>query len=1633
MRTKTKPITDTNIFGSSILVTLCFFTLVLFLSSCDQGQQPSNQTISVSPENSNVAKKIWLINADGDTIPTGKPIVIQGIRIEHDSLKKPEVIRLTKKPSVQSAPSNERIMGPPKITALKTPIRSFTPGEDTFALPKEIEVVGTIQLATQTPAVPALPPHYKDAATHNIQYLDVDRGLLSSYVMSMIEDRQGSLWFGTLEGLSQYDGSTFTHYTVAEGLSHSRVFSLLEDRDGYIWIGTEEGLNRYDGKNFIHYTDKNGLQNIPIWTLLEDSNGDMWIGYRDKGISLYDGRHFYHYGEAQGLGEKPVYCMMQDRQGMLWFGTTGDGIYQFDGKTFHHITSRNGLSHNNVSSIIEDGLGNIWIATDRGVDKYDGKSFEHYNKNQGLLHNKIWSIHEDKKGNLWFGTYGYGVNRFDGKTISYFTTKHGLSDNYIKSIFEDSQRNIWFITAGGANRYSDISFNSYVIDPSDEKQPSVYSILENTDKDLWFSTENGLTKYTKGNHINTSVEQGLTASKIWSMYEDSSRGLWLGTDGAGIYHFNERRILVYGKSQGLNHDVVRCIEKDMNSTMWFGMRGGGLYSFDGNYFTHYSTAQGFNHDVLSCSYLDQKGNLWFGTDGGGLSKFDGQYFTHYTTNEGLSHNTVNCIAEDEEGTLWFGTLGGASRYDGNSFINYTTADGLSHNWIWSIIPDKKQNIWMSTQKGITLFAPLPQDSFENSDSGQKNYIATTFGKKDGLKRWDFEPSGCLDHENTLWFGSKAGLTYLNLDEFTLSSKPLDVRLNNLQIEQTFIEFNKMDDPDYVRNLPFGPQLKKSYDSIAPFQNYPQSLKLPYNLNHLTFHFNAIDWSAPHKIQYKYFMEGYDDSWSLPKAENKADYRNLSYDTYTFKVKAIGRGQNWSEPLEYCFTIDPPWWFTWWARVIYVLIGFLALYGYIQWRTRVHRKKLQTANRLNKRLQQVDKLKDQFLANTSHELRTPLQGIIGLSESLIGKVKDREQKEDLSMIISSGNRLSHLVNDLLDFSKLKNFDIELLRKPINIRVLTDIVLRNNAPTILNKELKLINAVPESLPPAFADENRLQQILFNLIGNAIKFTEKGQIKVSAKLMETTPGDADQMIQIVVEDSGIGIDEGYKESIFNEFEQGDGSSSRTYAGTGLGLSISKQLVELHGGQMWFESIPGKGSTFFFTLPAGSQELKSIVPIPKEINVVQLDDIPEDQPASDGHTFMEGDVRILIVDDERINQRVLKNHLADQGYHITKAMSGREALNAIENNPAYDLVLLDIMMPKMSGFEVCQEIRKKYLPSELPVIMVTAKNQINDIVQGLSYGANDYLPKPFYKEELLARIHTQLDLHRIFDVAGKFVPNEFLSSINRDRITEVKLGDHTEKEVTVLFSDIRDYTTLSETMTPEQNFRFVNAFNSRMVPIIKQHNGFINQFLGDSIMAIFPDDPKDALRAAIAMQHRLTEYNQKRENDGRQPVKMGLGFHTGHLIMGIIGDKTRMDAATISDTVNTASRIESLTKHYGVTILLSQDSLNKMGDTTEFNFRYLGNVQVKGKKDPVGIFECFDGDFKETKLKKKESADNFKTGLDYFFDREFPEAAAVFSRILKSNPDDRTAHLFLNKSSHLTVKGVPDDWTGVEIMKFK
>lgn len=742
---------------------------------------------------------------------------------------------------------------------------------------------------------------------------------------------------------------------------------------------------------------------------------------------------------------------------------------------------------------------------------------------------------------------------------------------------------------------------------------------------------------------------------------------------------------------------------------------------------------------------------------------------------------------------------------------------------------------------------------------------------------------------------------------------------------------------------------------------------------------------------------------------------------------------------------------------------------------------------NESLKRLDQLKDQFLANTSHELKTPLNGMIGIAESLLdgaaGNLTDL-QKQNIAMIASSSHRLTRLVNDILDFSKLQHQHLVLQRKALGIRASVDVVLALSRSLMGNQSLQLINNIPVDLPLVYADENRLQQILLNLVSNAIKFTEKGTITVSAELVaaESTESTSNvptsnvpTHLAIAIRDTGIGISNDRLAHIFEPFQQVE-NSAKSYGGTGLGLSITRNLVTLHQGKIWVESVLAEGSTFTFTLPlveslveslgekkedaksstektnyfpqhsqqkgakpAAKPELTQLRSLRQRAKlsttlakVFQAKNVLETTATAtlEARQLNPNKFNILVVDDEPINVQVLKNHLSLENYTVTQALNGAEALALInegqKNNKMFDLVVLDVMMPRMSGYEVCAKLREIHPAHELPVVMLTAKSQVSDLITGFQFGANDYMTKPFSKDELLTRIQSHLRLSKTSHSYGRFVPNEYLRFLEKESIVDVQLGDHVSKEMAVMFSDIRSFTTLSESMTPQENFDFVNAYLRQVSPVIRNQGGFIVKYLGDGMMAVFPQGTDDAVAAGVAKLRSVTEYNQRRQEKGFAPIAVGIGIHFGHMMVGMVGESARMQGDAFSDNVNLTARLESLTKLYGVSLVISDRALTLLSHPEKYQTRFLDRVIVKGRSEPIDLYHILDGEPDSMVEQLEHTQAAFSTGIFHYQAGDFLCAKDCFEQVLQQYPENKAAQVYCDRLDSL-IQTPPTNWNGV------
>ncbi|MDM8516853.1 ATP-binding protein, partial [Desulfobacterales bacterium HSG16] len=773
---------------------------------------------------------------------------------------------------------------------------------------------------------------------------------------------------------------------------------------------------------------------------------------------------------------------------------------------------------------------------------------------------------------------------------------------------------------------------------------------------------------------------------------------------------------------------------------------------------------------------DNPGILWI-VSSSGLEKFDKntEIFTHYIhapdDPASITPGAVWSVWDDGKGSLWASTFGGLSRFDKKTetFARYKhdpdNPDSIGFNKNSCVFEDSFGNFWVAGfENGM--------DKFDRKTGKFRH-----FNKKNGFPAVGINHTIQEDNDGNLWIGaSDIGLIKFNIE--TESVVTVYTKSDGLQDNAFWRSYKTKDGkmwfggggglnsfyPEDITDNPYVPPVMltsfRQGGEDADLGMAPEKLKevtLDWTANFFEFQFAALNYTRPEKNQYAYMLEGADEDWYYSGTNPFGRYSNIPGGSYILKLKGSNNDGIWNEEgASIRITVMPPPWKRPWAYALYLMATASLVFAFL----RHHKNKLEQQQtiaaqerRAAERLRQLDKVKDEFLANTSHELRTPLNGIVGIADSLmdgyLGQLTE-EQRYNLSLIATSGRRLNNLINDILDFSKLKHHELLLRTKPLDMRSVTDVVLALSRTSAGNKEIELVNEIEPDIPATQADEDRVQQILYNLVGNAVKFTDTGIVSVSAQVQG-------EYLAVTVSDTGIGIPEEKLDRIFESFEQADGSTSREYGGTGLGLAVTKNLVKLHGGQIRVESVPKKGSHFTFTLPISKGKAESlqaadilerdtpVAGISIQTKEIGYRETAEESAVTDvsPEDLCRGSLcRILVVDDEPVNLQVLKNQLTSAHYSVTLASGGREALDTVENAEEFDLVLLDVMMPGMSGYEVCRHLRNSYKPDELPVVMLTAKNRVEDLMAGFDAGGNDYLTKPFMKNELIARVKSHINM---------------------------------------------------------------------------------------------------------------------------------------------------------------------------------------------------------------------------------------------------------------------------------------------------
>ncbi len=948
-----------------------------------------------------------LINTMGDTVKTGSPTSLIGKPL---APFKPRMVTAGN-PTKTQVPTNVYAI-PKNLTTFPVDTVNLKKiklgqGDQSFVLKNSMGIVRTgvpipisgrkVKCIEPRP-VKALALRSKDNPTATIQYLDVGQGLNFSYISSILQDKRGILWFGIAEsGICKYDGKSFTNYTIKEGLTNNNVNCLFKDTNDNLWIGSEGGVTMFDGEEFTHYTEKEGLSNNSISAINQDRRGNFWF-CSPGGISKLAGKKITHYANKEGLPKGGVFSSIEDRNGNIWIGTYF-GAVRFDGYTFAYFNQKDGLTSDYVELILEDSKGNMWFASDNGgMSKYDGKKITRYSKKEGFSDLQISSILEDRIGNIWVGTTLGGAIKYDGKTFTQYSEREGLTKSGIRNMIEDKNGNIWMATqGGGVNKLSKTNFNHLIPNELFENS-KIRPIVKDKNGNLWMGSETGGIGKFDGKYLQYYTENdGLSSISQRAFLCDKKGNIWIGSENGDIIKFDGKRFANYFIADRIPTSKVFSIFEDKSGNIWFGKRGG-IIKFDGTIFTKYTEENGLSANTVYSIFQDKKGNLWFGTWGGGLSKYDGKQIIHYTEREGFFSKGVTSIEEDGEGNIWLGTLGtGICKFDGSTFSYYIQPGGQLSNNIWSMQKDSLGNFWFGTDKGLTLFVP---DSAKTQSLPTK-YTIHHFGLEDGLRALDFNlHSACIDDNNRIWWGTGKGVTSLDLNTRLVFNTPQSLGLSFIEINQQHYDF---------RNLPDSKRKNISFSHIGAFSNQPDGLKVSFDMNHFTFHFSAIEWSAPEKIKYSYRLIGLDDKWSKPDEESTADYRNLGYGNYEFQVKAIGESKLWTEPYTYLFTIQPAWWQTLGFKAILILLGAFLLFYFSQL---IVKARLRKQRALMEKQLAVELERQRISSEMHDDIGAGLSGIRLLTEVAKQQSKDAQSLSELEKIYNSVGDVAERMREVI---------------------------------------------------------------------------------------------------------------------------------------------------------------------------------------------------------------------------------------------------------------------------------------------------------------------------------------------------------------------------------------------------------------------------------------------------------------------------------------------------------------------------------------------------------------------------------------------------------------------------------------------
>lgn len=1180
------------------------------------------------------------------------------------------------------------------------------------------------------------------------------------------------------------------HLGLKDGLSNNFVTDITQDRHGYIWIGTEAGLNRFDGESFKVFSEKNTpLKGNSINALFYDTETDrLWIGSK-KGLDVFDCKtqKFESVDLPEGIGnvnivdfvrasdggifivnhynfilhydtEKRIFSVLREKDlpgvptsfrsiaddgnGNIYLGHANYGFSVVNLKTkktenYVHIPGDGrSLPGNTVRSILIDRFKNIWVGTDHGLAVFnpltrDFSTFTHDDPSHEASGNhNVYSITESDDGLLWIGCDIGGISILDLRDLSFsnserlrFMTlpsdgdRNGISSVNVRSTFQDSYGNMWI-----GNYSEGLDFISrtqpefnvlpYFMKKDNRiKEKPVWCVHTDSDGRIWTGGENEIVLFKDGGieriyslsghldspHGRVYALTRLGDSILFSAFDD---GLFILDVASGAV----RRISAPG-----DRNYANTLAAMPGGGVYIGMQDG-LYEYAGGNLRKLDKISDTFHKLIPNGIAtDRQGDLWIGTYGDGIYVFDkdGNLRHHLDNAGGLASNAVKQLYTDSRGWMWAAGQDGLSLIKDTAnprgIMNFGYESGLDDIHIHAMQEDSEGNMWFSTNNGIARW--------NSKTSRIENY-----DYHDGIPHSSFiDRAACATSDGNIYFGSLNGICFFRPEHFPNVEEKIPVRIVECQSIIT-----PKEDP--------GNMMLQTGET--------GEIRVPYDMNSLRILFSVPDYSQSRVVEYSYMVEGLDNDWIMAGREHEAILRNLAPGTYTFKVRARLRNQEWNDGnvATLKIVVTPPVWLTWYAKIFYILAAILIIYAII--RTYKHRLMLKSSLEMERRKsideQQLNNERLRFYTNITHELRTPLTLILGPLEDLVADTQCPDvYKKRIRTIHASALRLLNLINQILEFRKTEtqNRRLSVAKGDIST-VVKEIGLRYKELNH-NEKVSISLMIDNDIPEIYFDSDVIHTILNNLLSNAVKYTPEGSIVLSLKPVRGENGD---FVEISVADTGYGIDDKALPHIFDRYYQAEGKHQAS--GTGIGLALVRSLSDLHEGVLTVDSKVGKGTVFTFrlkadnTYPGALHKESDSKPIPGT-DVRAADEATEKQP-----------LVLVVEDNEDIRDYVMSS--LESHYQVLAASNGKEGAELARKHIP-DVIISDIMMPVMDGMELCKAVKGDITTSHIPVILLTAKDSLQDKEEGYEAGADSYLTKPFSAKLLISRINNILESRKL------------------------------------------------------------------------------------------------------------------------------------------------------------------------------------------------------------------------------------------------------------------------------------------------